>query len=193
MRKVLSRKHQNCPQKRRDIDHNTLDYFLFNNPKLGSFYLLPKIHKRLQNVLGSHVISKSKYYTANISALLEFHLKPLAKKVKSYIKDTNDIENSQSPSISRWHHSMHYRSYGFTSKYPAWSRLDRIQGRQDNIYRLLNAFTECVLKNNIFEHNLSFLQQLRGTAIETKMTPPYAFIFWETWKNISYKTSVLNH
>ena len=91
MRKVLSRKHQNCPQKRRDIDHNTLDYFLFNNPKLGSFYLLPKIHKRLQNVLGSHVISKSKYYTANISALLEFHLKPLAKKVKSYIKDTNDI------------------------------------------------------------------------------------------------------
>ena len=37
---------------RRDISDNTLDYFLFNNPKLGKFYLLPKIHKWLQNVPG---------------------------------------------------------------------------------------------------------------------------------------------
>ena len=37
---------------RRDISDNTLDYFLFNNPKLGRFYLLPKIHKWLQNVPG---------------------------------------------------------------------------------------------------------------------------------------------
>ena len=31
----------------RDISKNTLDYFLVNNPKLGRFSLLPKIHKRL--------------------------------------------------------------------------------------------------------------------------------------------------
>ena len=30
---------------------------------------------------------------------------------------------------------------------------------------------ECVLKNNIFEHNLLFYKQLRGTAIGTKMAP----------------------
>ena len=36
---------------------------------------------------------------------------------------------------------------------------------------------ECVLKNNIFEHNLSFFKQIRGTAIGTKMAPPYAIIF----------------
>ena len=94
MWKVLLRNHQNCPQKvrdRRDISDNTLDYFLVNNPRLGRFYLLPKIHKRLQNVPGRPVISNSGYYTENISAFLEFHLKPLAQKVKSYIKDTNDF------------------------------------------------------------------------------------------------------
>ena len=32
-------------------------------------------------------------------------------------------------------------------------------------------------KNNIFELNLSFYKQLRGTAIGTKMTPSYAIIF----------------
>ena len=36
---------------------------------------------------------------------------------------------------------------------------------------------ECVLKKNIFEHNFSFFKQIRGTAIGTKMAPPYAIIF----------------
>ena len=36
---------------------------------------------------------------------------------------------------------------------------------------------ECVSKNNIFEHNLSFYKQLRGPAIGTKMAPQYATIF----------------
>ena len=36
---------------------------------------------------------------------------------------------------------------------------------------------ECVLKNNIFEHNLSFFKQIRGTTLGTKMAPSYAIIF----------------
>ena len=76
---------------RKDISDETLDYFLVNNPKLGKFYLLPKIHKRLYNVPGRPVISNSGYYTENTSAFLEYHLKPILQKVKSYIKDTNDF------------------------------------------------------------------------------------------------------
>ena len=41
----------------------------------------------------------------------------------------------------------------------------------------LIELAECVLKNNIFEHNTSFYKQLRGTAIGTKMAPPYAILF----------------
>ena len=41
----------------------------------------------------------------------------------------------------------------------------------------LIELAECVLKNNIFEHSLSFYKQLLGTAICTKMAPPYAIIF----------------
>ena len=71
---------------RRDISDNTLDYFLVNNPKLGKFYLLPTIHKRLQNVPRRSVISNSRYYTENISAFLQFHLKLLAQKVNLILK-----------------------------------------------------------------------------------------------------------
>ena len=76
---------------RGDISDETLDYFLVNNPKLGRFYLLPKIHKRLHNVPGRPVISNSSYFTENISSFLDFHLKPLTQKVKSYIQDTNEF------------------------------------------------------------------------------------------------------
>ena len=48
---------------RGEISDETLDYFLVNNPKLGRFYLLPKIHKILHNVPGRPIISNSSYYT----------------------------------------------------------------------------------------------------------------------------------
>ena len=76
---------------RGDIIHETLDYFSVNNPKLGRFYLLPKIHKRLHDVPGRPVISNSGFYTENISSFIEYHRKPLAQNVKSYIRDTNDF------------------------------------------------------------------------------------------------------
>ena len=53
--------------------------------------MLPKIHKRLHSVPGRPVITNCSYYTENISAFLDHHLQPLAQKVNSYIKDTNDF------------------------------------------------------------------------------------------------------
>ena len=73
------------------MDEKTLEDFLVNNPKLGRFYLLPKIHKRLNGVPGRPVISNPGYFTENISEFLDHHLQPLAKKVNSYIKDTNHV------------------------------------------------------------------------------------------------------
>ena len=59
--KSVLRKRSN----RDDINDETLDYFLVNRPKLGRFYLLPKIHKRLLNVPGRPVIFNSSYCTEN--------------------------------------------------------------------------------------------------------------------------------
>ena len=62
-----------------------------NKPKLGRFYLLNKIHKQLHNVPGRPVIYNSGFFTENISAVSEYHLKPLSQEVKSFIKDTSDF------------------------------------------------------------------------------------------------------
>ena len=76
---------------RRDLSADNLEYFFKKDPKFARFYLLPKIHKRLHNVPGRPVISNCGYYTENISSSLDYHLKPLAKKVESYIKDTKSF------------------------------------------------------------------------------------------------------
>ena len=74
-----------------NIPNETLEYFFINKPKLGRFYLLRKIHKRLHNVPGRPVISNSELFMENISAVLEYHLKPSSQKFKSFMKDTNDF------------------------------------------------------------------------------------------------------
>ena len=170
---------------RRDISNNTLDYFLVNNPKLGRFYLLPKIHKRLEIVLGQPVISNSGYYTENISAFLEFHLKPLAQKVKSYIKDTNDFLGKIT-SLPPLPDDIVLCTIDLVGLYPniphdegLIALTKSLESREDKTIStdVLMDLAECILKNNIFEHNLSFFKEIRGTAIGTKMAPPCAIIF----------------
>ena len=49
----------------------------------------------------------------------------------------------------------------------------------------LIELAECALKNNIFEHNNSIFEQLTGTAVGTKMSPPYGSMFMEDILNNS--------
>ena len=59
--------------------------------KLGRFYLLPKIHKRLVNVPGRPVISDCGTVTEKISEFVDFHLQPIVVDFPHVIKDTNDF------------------------------------------------------------------------------------------------------
>ena len=170
---------------RKDISDETLDYFLVNNLRLGRFYLLPKIHKRLYYVPGRPVISDSGYYTENISAFLEYHPKPISQKVKSYLMDTNEFLRKLDalPSLPENTILCAIDVVGLYPNIPHGDglvamreALDERKGKTVSTDSLIEL-AECVLKNNIFEHNTSFYKQLRGTAIGTKMAPPYAILF----------------
>ena len=49
------------------------------------------IKKHTYNVPVGPFISNCGYYTENISSFMDFLLQSIAKKVKSYVKDTNDF------------------------------------------------------------------------------------------------------
>ena len=80
----------------------TIKHFEVKDPKFARFYLLPKIHKQLNNKPGRPVTCNAVYYTENISAFLDFYLQPLGQELKLYIKDTNDFLNKLPFTKTTW-------------------------------------------------------------------------------------------
>ena len=68
-----------------------MNFIKTNN--LGKFYLLPKIHKCLENVPGRPIISNCAAPTEKASEFLDFHLKGIMQNGASYIKDSNDFKS----------------------------------------------------------------------------------------------------
>ena len=60
---------------------------------MGKFYLLPKIHKHLENVPGIPIISNCGATTEKASEFLNFHIKSIMQNGASYIKDSNDFKS----------------------------------------------------------------------------------------------------
>ena len=63
-------------------------FLYIEHPKIERFYLLPKVHKRLQNNPGRLVISNKGAMTENISAFLDYHLKQIILTIPHPLKDT---------------------------------------------------------------------------------------------------------
>ena len=75
----------------KNLKHFTYEYKKATN--LGKMYLLPKIHKRLENVPGRPVISNCGTPTEKVSEFLDSQLNGVMQDYKSYIKDSNDSKN----------------------------------------------------------------------------------------------------
>ena len=131
------------------------------------------------------MISNCGYYTENISSFLDYHLQPLAQKVKSYIKHTNHFL-SKLKSLGKlpqgailctidvvglYPNILH--SKGLTSLRRFLELTDNKQISSDTLTELAEIMTE----NNIFEFNEKTFSQVRGTAIGIKFAPPYTSLF----------------
>ena len=174
-------------QKRGDISKETLEYFKVKDAKLGRFYLLPKIHKRLFSVPGRPVISNTNYFTENMSSFVDYHLQPLTLEVKSFLKDTNDFLNKLN-SLKNIQKNSLLCTVDVVGLYPniphdesLAAMKEALNNREDQSVSTdsLMELAECVLKNNIFEHNSETYKQVQGTAIGTKMAPSYAILFMD--------------
>ena len=122
---------------------------------------------------------------------LTFHLQPLMKSGKSYIKDTGDFLDKikelgpvplnsfivTADVIGLYPSIPHDEGIKILEK-----KLDLFSEKvvpTEDIIKL----TEFVLKNNIFEFDSKIMQQISGTAIGTKFAPSYACIFLDYMEN----------
>ena len=79
--------------RKKKIDKKLFNYLLVKNAQLGSFYLLPKIHKRMTNIPDRTVISSNGTSSENISSYLDYHLKSLIPSVPHILEDKRDFVN----------------------------------------------------------------------------------------------------
>ena len=109
----------------------------------------------------------------------------MAQKVKSYIKDTNDFLRKIA-SLPTLPDDIILCTKDVVGLYPNIPHdevlivlIKSLESRESKTISTdyLMDLAQCVLKNNIFEHNLSSFKQLRGASIGIKMAPPYAIIF----------------
>ena len=70
------------------ISEKNFNYLRGKNNKLGRFYSLPKIHKRLVDVPGRPVISNCGTPTEGLSELVDHYLQPIVKSLPNVIRDT---------------------------------------------------------------------------------------------------------
>ena len=166
------------------ISSDNKKYLEVSKPRLGKFYLLSKIHKRLENVPGRPILSNCGTATEKISEFLDFHVQLLVGQVDSIIEDRTDFLKKLErlgylPSIAilctidvvgLYPHIPH--GEGLEALREAF-----INANNELLVDELISLARVVLENNYFEFDEKTFQQKLGTAIGTKFAPGFANIF----------------
>ena len=111
-----------------------------------------------------------------MSEFLDHHLQPVIKGGTSYVKDAYHLEKLKELG------KVPPNAVLVTADLKALhEKLEERNEKSVPTADLVNM-VDFVLKNNYFEFDSCIKQQLSGTAIGTKLVPPYACILWIRWK-----------
>ena len=109
---------------------------------------------------------------------LEHHLKPLSQIHQSFIEDflknINELRDLADDFIL-----CVIDVVGLYPDIPHKERLEAVRWTPFDEFQTISTDSlilsaECLLKNNVFEHNTRYFKQLRQTTIGIKRAPPYA-------------------
>ena len=164
------------------IEESTYINLQTKNPRIPTFYLLPKIHKK--DNPGRPIVNGIGSPTEKISAYVDTFLTKYTPRIPSYIKDTTHLLN-----ILKHHRILTtdimvtidvkslYTNIPHTEGIAAITRMMEDTGL-DTLQRMLICnLAHQVLTKNYFQFNGQLYIQKQGTAMGTKMAPNYAIIF----------------
>ena len=168
-----------------DIDKDTYSYLLPKDPRCSRFYILPKIHKNRQTPPGRPIVSANGHPTERISEYVSNILNPLVFKLPSFIKDTTHFHNKLS-SLGNLPNNSLLVSLDVSSLYTNIPHSEGIQAAREHLNKRTTQrppreticdLINIILQNNNFEFDGQFFLQKHGTAMGTRMAPPYANLF----------------
>ena len=157
--------------------------------RTAQFYMLPKIHKRLDNPPGRPIVSGNNCPTERISQFVDYFLKPIVKNTRSYIRDTTHFLNTIDNFDQLPEHTF-LVTLDVSSLYTNIPNDLGIQACRENLDSTragskyptnssLIELLEMVLTKNNFDFNNTHFLQVGGTAMGTRLAPSYANLFMD--------------
>ena len=162
-------------------------------PRTPLFYGLPKIHK--PDIPLRPIVSANESPTENISAFVDHICQPLMKALPSYIRDTKDflrkvLNIRQLPPgailvtadvVSLYTNIPHEEGIAALLKHMDDKR--HLLPPDSPPKHCISMLMEFILRNNCFQFDKNFYQQILGTAMGSKCAPPYSCIFMGEFEN----------
>ena len=166
-----------------------------DSPRCRLFYLLPKIHKKLETwpipgiPPGRPIVSDCGSESYNIAKYIDFFLNPLSQHHQSYIKDTyhfiSKIKDNLVP-VNTFFFTIDINS--LYTNIDTELGLRAVREAFDNFpdpTRPDNAILDLLrlgLTKNDFEFNEQHFLQIHGTAMGKTFAPSYANIYMAHWE-----------
>ena len=159
------------------------------------FYGLPKIHKQYSTFPPLRPIcSGYNACTVKISKFVDHHLKPIARRSSSYVKDTTDfiLKLRQNKSSHLLENDPFLVTIDVESLYPNTDREEGTQacqyyftttGLSPTISRYLCKLILLVLRSNTLRFEARFFRQIKGTAMGTPKAVNFANLFMSKFES----------
>ncbi|CAJ0925960.1 unnamed protein product [Ranitomeya imitator] len=170
------------------IDSKTKTYLTNHHPVTPVLYILPKIHKNLQNPPGRPIVASTDSVLNPLSKFLEKKiLTPYTKLTKSFILDTSDflskirnISNIPPDSLlCTLDVNSLYTSIAHDRGVTAVSLTLQEVGIDRNTHDLCLDLLNLVLRENFFLFEDDFFVQTCGTAMGSNVAPAYANLYMD--------------
>ena len=190
--------------KNEEIDQSCASYLCNPEFRTSEFYMLPKIHKRLENPPGRPIVSGNGCPTERISQFVDHFLKPIVQDTTSYIKDTTHFL-SILRNMGDLPDNTLLVTLDVSSLYTNIPNDVGIQACKEQLFRnrtglqyptndSIITLLDMVLKKNNFNFNKEHFLQVGGTAMGTRLAPSYANIFMDFFERTyvyTYETQPL--
>jgi len=168
----------------KDMSKRLSRSLILSSYKLGSFNVLPKIHK---SEFGTRpIINCINHPTSNISQFIDFVLQPHVKNTPSFIKDSQHLIQKLE-SLSLDNKNIRLSSLDFESLYSNIDLDDALfvimnfmKNKISNEHITVIGFYHLIkllFSNNVFTYDNKFYKQNKGIAMGSKCGPTIANIY----------------
>ena len=176
------------------IDNTEMLFLMPPDPVTTQYIYFPyKIHKNLVSV--RPVVSGINGATTKISKYLDFYFKQLVPKVKSFLKNSQQlVEEIKLLKLPQSEEEVLLVSLDVKSMYtciPQAEGINSLLSKSDVIglpKHVLRELMNLVFKNNIFSFNGSMYKQLTGVAMGTPLAPTLAILFMADLEEAFFNT-----